>query len=87
MEFDWLRKRYRELELIDEKRLSILNHERGYQRRLARAFNKKVRPRKLAEGDLVLKELRAPILDPRGKFKPNWVGPYIIKKLLSRGAA
>ena len=25
--------------------------------------------------------------DPRGKFKPNWKGPYLVKKLFSRGAA
>ena len=39
------------------------------------------------KGDLALKELRAPIFDPRGKFKPNWVGPYIVKTILSGGAA
>ena len=54
-EFDWLRERYEELALMDEKKLSALNHVRGYQRRIARAFNKKVHPRKLAEGDLILK--------------------------------
>ena len=36
----------------------------GYQRRMARAFNKRVKPRNLKEGDLVLKEFRAPIFDP-----------------------
>ena len=25
--------------------------------------------------------------DPRGKFKPNWEGPYLVKKLFSKGAA
>ncbi len=35
--------------------------------------------------DLVLKELKAPVFDPRGKFKPNWVGPYVIKTLFSGG--
>ncbi|KAL7252703.1 hypothetical protein ACSBR1_007297 [Camellia fascicularis] len=24
--------------------------------------------------------------DPRGKFKPNWTGPYIIKSIWSGGA-
>uniref|UniRef100_A0A2N9EMI8 Uncharacterized protein n=1 Tax=Fagus sylvatica TaxID=28930 RepID=A0A2N9EMI8_FAGSY len=51
-----------------------------------RAFNKKVKPRNLKEGDLVLKELRAPVFDPRRKFKPNWAGPYVIKTLFSGGA-
>jgi hypothetical protein len=54
---------------------------------MARAFNKKVKPRNLKEGDLILKELRALVFDPRGKFKPNWVGPYVIKTLFSGGAA
>ena len=54
---------------------------------MARAFNKKVKPRNLKEGDLVLKEFKAPVFDPRGKFKPNWVGPYVIKTLSSGGAA
>ena len=73
--------------LIDENRLSTLNYIRGYQRRIAHAFNKKVCLRKLVEGDLMLKELRAPVFDPRSKFKPNWASPYIIKKLLSERAA
>lgn len=58
----------------------------GYQRCVARTFNKRVRPRNLKEGDLVLKEFRAPVFDPRGKFKPNWMGLYIIKTILPGGA-
>ena len=54
---------------------------------MARAFNKKVKPRNLKEGDLILKELRAPVFDLRGKFKPNWVGPYVIKTLFLGGVA
>ena len=38
-------------------------------------------------GDMVLKEIQAPVHDPRGKFKPNWSGPFIIKEIYSRGAA
>ncbi|KAL7205502.1 hypothetical protein ACSBR2_018441 [Camellia fascicularis] len=32
---------------------------------------------------MVLKDNRAPIHDPRGKFRPNWIGPYIIKSIWS----
>ncbi|KAL7170361.1 hypothetical protein ACSBR2_035267 [Camellia fascicularis] len=32
---------------------------------------------------MVLKDNRAPIHDPRGKFRPNWTGPYIIKSVWS----
>ena len=52
-----------------------------------RSFNKRVKDRSVREGDLALKEIIEPIGDPRGKFKPNWSGPYIVKKILSGGAA
>ena len=56
-------------------------------KRAVESANKKVKPRNLKEGDLVLKELRAPVFDPRGKFKPNWARPYVIKTLISGKAA
>ena len=64
----WVKARYEQLVLTDEKRLKVLYHVQRYQRRMAHAFNKKVKPRNLKEGDLVLKELRAPVFNPRGKF-------------------
>ncbi|KAL7212860.1 hypothetical protein ACSBR2_015536 [Camellia fascicularis] len=33
-----------------------------------------------------MKDNRAPIYDPREKFRPNWTGPYIIKTIWSSGA-
>ena len=44
-----------------------------YQKRIARAFNKKVKLRNLKVGDLVLKELRGEIFYPRCKIKPRWI--------------
>ncbi|KAL7203134.1 hypothetical protein ACSBR2_016445 [Camellia fascicularis] len=35
---------------------------------------------------MVLKDNRAPIHDPSGKFKDDWTGPYIIKTIWSGGA-
>ena len=64
-----------------------LFHTQIYQRRIARAFNKKVKPRKIKAGDMVLKQSRARVFDPRGKFKPNWEGPYLVKTVLPKGAA
>ncbi|XP_077244859.1 uncharacterized protein LOC143884896 isoform X2 [Tasmannia lanceolata] len=81
-ENEWADARYKELNVLDEKRLKALYHVQGYQRRIARAFNKKVKIRDLEEGNLVLKENRAPMFDPRGKFKPNWSGPYIVDQIL-----
>ena len=64
-----------------------MNHVQEYQKRMARYFNKKVKTRNIKEGDLVLKALRKNIMDPRGKFRPNWSGPYMIKTIPSGGAA
>ena len=72
--------------MLDEKRLKALYHTQGYQRRLRKAFDKKVRTKDLKLGDLVLKEIRAPIQDANRKFKQNWAGPCIIKQIYSGGA-
>ena len=84
-EVDWLQSRYDQLCMMDEKRLKALYHIQGYQRRLRKAFDKKVRTRDLKLGDLVLKEIRASIQDTNGKFKQNWAGPYIIEQIYSGG--
>ena len=84
-EADWLQNRYDHMCMLDEKRLKSLYLIQGYQRRLRKAFDKKVRTRDLKLGDLMLKEIRAPVQDANGKFKQNWPGPYIIKQIYSEG--
>ena len=69
LEADWLQSRYDQLCMLDENRLKALYHIQGYQRRFRKAFDKKVRTRDLKLGDLVLKEIRAPVYDANGKFK------------------
>ena len=71
--------------MIDEKRAGAQYHAQRYPKRIARAFNKKVKPRNLKEGDLVLKVLRDETFDPRGKMKPRWSVPFIMKKIMSGG--
>ena len=71
--------------MIDEKRARAQYHAQGYQKRIARAFNKKVKPRNLKEGDLVQNVLRDETFDPRGKMKRRWFGPFIIKKIMFGG--
>ena len=39
-EEDWIRSRFDELNLMDEKRLKAINHMHAYQRKMARAFSK-----------------------------------------------
>ena len=67
--------------------MDTLFHIQIYQRRIARDFNKKVKPRKIKAGDMVLKQSKAIVFDPRGKFRPNWEGPYLVKMVLPKGAA
>ena len=62
-------------------------HSQLYQKRIARAYNRKIKSVKIKEGDLVLKLTRPIMTDPRGKFKPSWEGPYLVNKLFSKGAA
>ncbi|RVW62063.1 hypothetical protein CK203_064900 [Vitis vinifera] len=86
-EAKWVQSRYDQLSLLGEKRLRATDHAQAYQRKMTRAFRKKVRPRKFQRGDLVLKVLRGLISDPRGKFRPSWSGPYVIRDLTREGAA
>ncbi|PKI50472.1 hypothetical protein CRG98_029131 [Punica granatum] len=55
-EAEWAKQRYKQLNLIDEKWLTALCHGQCYQQRMARVFNKKVRPREFSPGDLILRK-------------------------------
>ncbi|XP_050878259.1 uncharacterized protein LOC127082076, partial [Lathyrus oleraceus] len=85
-EAEWIQNRFDQLNLIDEKRLTSLCHGQLYQKRLKRAFDKKVRVREFREGDLVLKKILPIHKDSRGKWTPNYEGPYVVKKVFSGGA-
>ena len=67
--------------------MDTLFHTQIYQRRIARAFNKKVKPGKIKAGDMILKQSRTIVFNLRGKFRPNWEGPYLVKTVLPKGAA
>ena len=86
-EANWAQTRLDQLSLLNERRLRAANHVRAYQRKMTRAFKKWVKPRPLQRGDMVLKVIRGLIRDPRGKFRPNWSGPYFIMELIPDGAA
>ena len=86
-EYQWVESRLAQLTLLNEKRIRAMYHSQLYQKRIARAYNKKIKPGKIKEEDLVLKLIRPIMADLRGKFKPNWEGLYLVKKLFSKGAA
>ena len=74
------------LALIDGRRINAICHGQLYQNRMARAFNKKVRPRHFSPGQLVLKRIFPNQDEAKGKFSPNWQGPYIVSRVLIGGA-
>ena len=86
-EAEWVQSRLDQLSLFDERRLGVVDHIQAYQRKMTRSFKKRVKPRPLQRGDLVLRVLIGLVTDPRGKFRPNWSGPYIIRELTPEGAA
>lgn len=82
-EAEWIQTRFDQLNLIDEKRLASICHGQLYQKKMKKSFDKKVRPRNYQVGDLVLKRIILPQSDPRGKWIPNYEGPYVVKKVFS----
>ena len=84
-EAEWVQARYDQLNLIVEKRLKALCHGQLYQKRMMRAHDKKVRPRQFREEDLMLKKIFPNQQDQRGKWAPNWDGPYVVKRVFSEG--
>ena len=63
-----------------------MSHGKLYQSRVKNAFDKRVRPCKFSEGDLVLKKLSQVKKDHRGKWAPNYEGPFVVKKAFLGGA-
>ncbi|XP_024164578.1 uncharacterized protein LOC112171663 [Rosa chinensis] len=77
-----------ELEDLDQARLDAYDRLQAQKKAVARAYNKKTRYKSFGEGELVWKAV-LPIgtKDPRfGKWSPNWEGPFIIDKVLGKGA-
>ncbi|XP_070017811.1 uncharacterized protein [Nicotiana sylvestris] len=73
---EWIRSRYEQLALIDGKRMDVVCHGQLYQNRMIRAFNKRVKPRQFAPGQLVLKKIFPYQDETKGKFSPNWQGLF-----------
>ena len=74
------------LDLLDEKREQVLRRVEDYQRKTARYYYQKVKPRSYMPDDLVLKKLLPARKNPaHGKLGPNWEGPYIISRVVRPG--
>uniref|UniRef100_A0A2N9HKC3 RNase H type-1 domain-containing protein n=1 Tax=Fagus sylvatica TaxID=28930 RepID=A0A2N9HKC3_FAGSY len=76
-----------DLDLAEERRDSALIHLAAYQNGLRRIYEKRINPRELAVGDLVLRKVMGAKQDPtHGKLGPNWEGPYKIASVAGTGA-
>ena len=82
-ESKWAQVCFDRLNLIEGKRLATMSHGRLYQSRVKNVFDKKVRLCKFNEGDLVLKKVSQAQKDYRGKWAPNYEGPFVVKKAFS----
>ncbi|XP_049405111.1 uncharacterized protein LOC125868530 [Solanum stenotomum] len=71
------------LRIIQEAELSDAKWTKN---RMAKAFNKKVRLRQFEPGQLVLKRIFPHQDEAKGKFAPNWQGPYMVHRVLTGGA-
>eukprot|EP01018_Ginkgo_biloba_P006932 Gb_39495 [translate_table: standard] len=80
---------FQELELLDERRLNALNHLKSYQNRLRKRYNQNIKAKEFEVGDLVLKENKKNTnkdREKKGKFEPNWLGPYVVIAKYGSGA-
>ncbi|XP_015170808.1 uncharacterized protein [Solanum tuberosum] len=71
------------LRIIQEAELS---DAKWMQNRMAKAFNNKVKLRQFEPGQLVLKRIFPHQNEGKGKFAPNWQGPYMVHRVLTGGA-
>ena len=84
---DYNQAMYMELEDLDELRLSALDHLVVQKQKVARAYNKRVKEKSFAEGDLVWQAvLPFEKKDHKyGKWSPTWEGPFQVSQILRGG--
>ena len=77
-----------ELDELSNQRMLALDKIELNKKRVARSYNKKIRPKKFKEGDLVWKcVLPLKQRHPEwGKWSPTWEGPYVVTEVLKNGA-
>ena len=80
----WIRGHHEQLNFVEEKRLAESSHGQLCQRILMQAYNKKVHPQSFQEGDLVLKRILLFQKNHRGKWIPNYKGPFVVKNVFFR---
>jgi hypothetical protein len=78
--------RFLELIQLDENRRDAALANEAHKKRVKAQFDKNVKPRIFSEGDLVLLYDQESDKLGAGKFQSLWMGPYIVKRVLAKGA-
>ena len=74
------------LDLLEEKRERARIKEETYKRSMVKSYNKKVKPRSLQVGDLVLRKvILATKVSKHGKLAAKWEGPYVVTRVSRPG--
>ena len=77
-----------EMDDLDEAQVAVLNSIILQKQKVIKNYNRRVRPKTFAIGDLVWKViLPLGTKDPYlGKWSPNWEGPYMVSQLFDGNA-
>eukprot|EP00253_Pinus_taeda_P022933 PITA_22933 len=78
--------RFLELIQLDETFRDAALANEAHKKRVKAQFDKNVKPRVFSEGDLVLLYDQESDKLGVGKFQSLWMGPYIVKRVLAKGA-
>ena len=74
------------LEHLDEQHRDALIENEAHKNRVKIQYDKSVKPRIFSEGELVLLWDQDKELLGAGKFKSMRLGPYVVSKVLKKGA-
>eukprot|EP00253_Pinus_taeda_P013889 PITA_13889 len=78
--------RFLELIQLDETFRDVTLANEAHKKRVKAQFDKNFKPRVFSEGDLVLIYDQDSDKLGASKFKPLWMGPYIVKRVLAKEA-
>ena len=81
-----LEERLLHLEHLDEQRRDALTENQAHKNRVKSQFDKSVKPWIFSEGELVLLWDQDKEPPGAGNFRSMWLGPYIMSKVLKKGA-
>eukprot|EP00253_Pinus_taeda_P003743 PITA_03743 len=81
-----LEERLLHLEHLDEQCRDVATVNEAHKKRVKTQYDKSVHPHVFSEGDLVLVYDQDKDALGVGKFKPMWYGPFIIKRVLTKGS-